>query len=263
MSDFSFYGIYFQTSKQTVRLPMNPNELSVRYDGDNTTYNLISLGEAVIPRLPKLATVDISSFFPRNSYITGTSSDSWYKPEFYVDFFRMLQRNKVVFQFIINRYDVDEPTFDTSFKAVVSSFEITDRGGEAGDLYYTLSVQEYRNTEPQSVEKSHVDEANDTTYLVKTKQREVDNSELVVGDIVSVSGPAFETDDQLTSALAMTKRILTRANGVVMRVLPPSAQPELSRVLVDGIGWVNRADCTKANVQNTEVRLNQLYNNGL
>jgi hypothetical protein len=91
----------------------------------------------------------------------------------------------------------------------------------------------------------------------------VDNSELVVGDIVSVSGPAFETDDQLTSALAMTKRILTRANGVVMRVLPPSAQPELSRVLVDGIGWVNRADCTKANVQNTEVRLNQLYNNGL
>ena len=259
MNESGYFGIYFHTSKQTVRLPMNPNELSIRYDGDNTNYTLISLGETVIPRNPKLATVDINSFFPRNSFMTGTASDSWYKPEFYVDFFRMLQRNKVVFLFIINRYDVDQPTFDTSFKAVISSFEITDRGGESGDVYFSLSIQEYRNTEPQSVEVASIDSDNDTTYLVKTKQREVDNAEIVVGDMVTVSGPAFETDDQLTTALAYTKRFLTRANGIVQRVLPPSAQPEMSRVLVEGLGWVNKADCVKANTQNTAVRLNQLY----
>lgn len=259
MNESGYFGIYFHTSKQTVRLPMNPNELTIRYDGDNTTYNLISLGEAVIPRNPKLATVDISSFFPRNSYMAGTSTDAWYKPEFYVDFFRMLQRNKVVFQFIVNRYDVDEPTFDTSFKAVIASFEITDRGGESGDVYFTISVQEYRNTEPQSVEKADVDTENDTTYLVKTKQREVDNSEIVVGDMVTVSGPSYETDSQLSSAISMTKSYVTRVTGKVTRVLPPSAQPELSRVLVSGVGWVNKADCVKSNIQNTAIRLNQVY----
>lgn len=257
--EFQMFGIYFHTSKQTVRLPMNPSELTIRYDGDNTNYNLISLGEVVIPRNAKLATVEMSSFFPRNAFMAGTASDSWYKPEFYVDFFRMLQRNKVVFLFIVNRYDDMKPVFDTSFKAVVSSFEITDRGGESGDIYFNLSIQEYRNTEPQSVEKAYVNEENDTTYLAKTKQRDVDNAELIVGDMVTVSGPAFETDDQLTTALAMTKKILTKANGVVQRVLPPSAQPAMSRVLVDGIGWVDKADCVKSNVQNTEIRMNQIY----
>lgn len=259
MSESGQFGIYFQTSKQTVRLPINPTELTIKYDGDNTNYNLISLGETVIPRNPKLATVSISSFFPRNSYLTGVVSDAWNKPEFYFDFFRMLQKNKVTFLFIVNRYDLDEPTFDTSFNAVISSFEITDKGGESGDVYFTIEVQEYRNTEPKAVEKANVDTENDTTYMVTTKQREVDNAEIVVGDTVAVTGPVYETDNQPESSNVLTKSNVTRAIGKVTRVLPPNANPVLSRVLVDTIGWVNKSDCVKANAQNTEVRLNQVY----
>ena len=256
MIDVVYYGVYFHTDKQTVRLPMNPNEITVSFPGDNTQYNLIDLGEVVIPRNPKLATVEFNSFFPRNSFMSGTVSDAWYKPEFYVNFFTMLQRKKAIFQLIINRFDGDKVMFDTTMKAVVSDFEITDKGGESGDVYFRLSVQEYRNTEPQKVEK--ISEEGDTTYLAQTKQREIGESELVVGDMVTVSGPAFETDDQLATALRLTKKYLSEAKGIVQRVLPPSAQPAFNRVYVSGLGWVQKTDCIKGNADNSVQRMQQM-----
>ena len=255
------FGVYFTTDKQTVRLPVNPSEITVSYPGDNTQYNLIDLGEAVIPRNPKLATVTLDSFFPRNAFVSGTVSDAWYKPEFYVNFFTMLMRKKAIFQLIINRYDGPNVMFDSSFEAVVSDFEITDKGGEAGDVYFKLSVQEYRNTEPQTVEK--IKEEDDTTYLAQTKQREIGASEFVPGDMVVVTGPVFLSDDMLTSALKFTKKYLTKAKGVVQRVLPPSAQPEFNKLYITGMGWVNKTDCIKGNADNTVQRLQQEYGDAI
>lgn len=256
------FGVYFNTTnsngtlKQSVQLPMNPQEITVAYAGDNTTYNLISLGEVIVPRNPKLATVELSSFFPRNSFIDGTVSDSWYKPEFYVEFFTQLQKNKTIFDFIINRFDAEDHMFDTSFKAVLNDFEITDKGGESGDVYFKITVSEYRDTAPQQVETITEDAETDTTYLAQIKQREVADDEIVVGDMVSVSGPVYETDDASITAYATSRRVVSDFRAVVQRVLPPSLQPEYNRVYVTGLGWVQKTDCVKGNYNNTIQRLN-------
>lgn len=254
MEDVGF-GIYFVTDSQKVRLPVNPQELTVVYAGDNTTYNLSGTGEVVIPRLPKCVTVELESYFPRNSYTTLTYSNSWYRPEFYVAFFTMLQRKRMTFQFIVNRYDGDKQMFDTSFKAVVQDFKITDRGGESGDVYFAISVQEYRNTEPQRVEVKSVDSASDTTELVQTKQRDVANDEIVVGDLVTVTGPVFEREDEVLSTFSKARRYLNLANHTVARVLPPDAQYMLHKVYIMNVGWVDKASCVKSNIQNSNNRL--------
>ena len=257
------YGIYFQTDRQNVRLPVNPSEVSVKYDGDSTSYNLIDLGEVIIPRNPKLATVEINSFFPRNSFLAGTAMDSWYQPAFYVEFFQMLQRKKTVFQFIINRFDGDslDGLFDSSFKAIITSFEVTDKGGESGDVYFSLTVSEYRNTEPQKVEVISIDINNDVTYLAQTKQREVPNDEIVVGDPVTVTGPVYQTDDEDETAYQTSRRAVTNYAAKVGRVLPPSLTPQLNRIYLVGLGWVQRTDCIKGNVNNTIQRVG-INNNG-
>lgn len=244
------YGIYFNTDKQQIQLPVNPSELSVTYPGDNTTYNLIGKGEVIIPRNPKLATIEISSFFPRNSYMVGTVSDSWYRPEDYVRFFKTLQTRRMVFQFIVNRYDVDSRMFDTSIYAVVQDFTITDRGGESGDVYYTLTLSEYRETAPQRVEVVSEDTGADVTKLTVVDVRSVPNDEIVVGDRVTVSGPVFGYDNELEENIALTKSYAANAVGVVRRVLPPSLIPTENRVYVDGLGWVRKTDCIKGNVRN-------------
>lgn len=243
------FGIYFKTDTQTVQIPVNPQELTVTYGGDNTNYNLIGKGEVVIPRLPKLAVVQIDSFFPKNVYNGITVSNSWLRPEDYVRFFKTLQERRQVFQFIINRYDGDEPMFDTSFNSVISEFAITDRGGESGDVYYTMSVSEYRDTMPQRIEKVSEDVATDTTTLTVVDIRTVPQDEIVVGDAVTVSGPVYETDE-----LEIGWATVSNAMGTVGRVLPPSLIPGMDRIYISGMGWVSRADCVKGNARNNANR---------
>lgn len=254
MIQYQRYGIYIKTDKQSIQFPVNPQELSVTYGGDNTNYNLIGKGEVIIPRRPKLATVEISSFFPRNSYMVGTVADSWYKPEDYVRFIKTLQERRQVFQFVINRWDAESPMFDSNFNAVVQDFTITDRGGESGDVYFTLTVSEYRDTTPQRVEKVSEDVAANTTTLTVVDIRSVPNDEIVVGDMVTVSGPVYERDDQLEQAIDMTRSVASNVVGTVGRVLPPSLVPGMNRVYVTGIGWVAKTDCVKGNVRNNANR---------
>ncbi len=256
------FGIYFNTvdvdgvTKQSVRLPVNPTEITVSYPGESSTYNLINIGEVIIPRNPKLAVVEISSFFPRNAFIDITVSNSWYKPEFYVEFFHQLQKKKMVFDFIINRFDSDQHMFDTSFKAVLTDFEISDKGGESGDVYYKLNVSEYRSTSPQFVELIEEDQADDVTYLTQVNQRDVPNDEIVAGDMVTVNGPVFQTDDELITAYSSSRKFVTDVRAVVNRVLPPDARESFNRVYIGGLGWVRKTDCIKGNVGNTINRIN-------
>lgn len=244
------FGIYLKTDKQTIQLPVNPQELSVTYGGDNTNYNLIGKGEVIIPRHPKLAVLEISSFFPRNAYMTGTTSDSWYKPQDYVRFIQTLQARRTVFQCVINRWDSDSPMFDTNMLAVIQDFTITDKGGESGDVYYTLSISEYRDTKAQRVEKVSEDVEADVTKLTVVDIRTVPQDEIVVGDMVTVSGPVFEYDDQPEIALNQTKSYAANVMGVVGRILPPSLLPAQNRVYLAGIGWVRKTDCVKGNARN-------------
>ncbi len=262
-----YFSIWFDLGKNRdkIKLPVNPPEISVEYGGDNTNYNLVGLGETVIPRTPKLANVKISSFFPAaDRFIAGTTSNIVYEgrlqsvrydPKTYIEFIHRLQRERKVFRLIINRYDADKPMFDTSFDAVISNFIITDKGGESGDVYFDVEIQEYRNTAPQRVEVKYIDEESDTTYLVATKQRSIDDDEFVVGDLVVASGPVYETDDQSITAYATSRAILTRTRGVVGRVLPPNKKKEFDRIYLNGIGWVQKTDCVKGNVSNNINRL--------
>lgn len=252
MIQFQRFGIYFNN----IKLPVNPSELTVNRDGETTSYNMIDKGEVIIPRNTKLSTVEISSFFPRNSYISGVVQDSWYTPEGYVKFFTALLESKCVFHFIINRWDGDEEMFDTEFDAIITSFKITDKGGESGDIYYSLSVSEYRSTEPQQVEVISEDAETDTTYLAVNDVRSVPDDELTVGDWITVSGPCYETDDQTDQDAAMFESKLTNVKGQVGRVLPPSLAPGLDRIYMQGIGWVRKGDCIKNSTHDDGTRFN-------
>lgn len=252
------YGVYFIANGQRVRLPVNPQEISVVYAGENSNYNLSGVGEVVIPRLPKCATIEIESYFPANRYTTAATGNSWCKPEVYVDFFTKLQRKKAVFQFVINRYDGDKQMFNTSIYAVVSDFKITDKGGESGDVYFAVSVQEYRNTAPKKVEIIEVNTKTDTTRLAQTEQRLIDAEEIVVGDVVTVTGQVFDTAEQTETEARKVRAYLNQSKQTVARVLPPDTQSQLHKVYIHNVGWVDKSSCVKGNVYNTVNRLQEL-----
>lgn len=253
------YAIYFVTNKQRIRLPVNPTEVTVTQDGEASTYNVIGLGEIIIPRRKKLITIGFSSFFPRNTYLPLTTEESWHTPEDYVAFFTSLLTKGTVFEVVLHRYDEISQAYDTTFNAIVKSFNFTDKGGEPGDIYFDLQISEYRDSTPQKVEK--IAEADDKSILTITPQRTTPEDEFVVGDKVTITGPVYETDDAPDAkidpegALGKIKSNLNRYTATVSRVLPPSALPTFDRIYCAEIGgWVSKTSCAKANIQNVAQR---------
>lgn len=257
----SGYRVWFVTSNRKVSLPVNPNEITVQYEGDSTTYNVIGIGDVVIPRTPKLTQISFESFFPRLGEYTYTNETDYPEPAEYVDFFRTLQNDKTVFKLVITRTDNNEITFDTNFYAVMNNFQITDKGGEPGDVYYSLSVSEWRDAQPESLEvkKEGVEKAGETVEpkeLVVVKQRKNDEKVLKPGQTVTVSGKVYNEETETDEFWRKTKRTLIKSDCVISRVLPPTLGVE--RVFLLGIGWVDKSSCITSNVFNTGNHINDM-----
>ena len=136
-------SIFFKLQAQKVKIPVNPQEIEVQYPTDHQTYDILGLGEIVVPGKPSLKMVSWDGFFPANLKAPYVNSGAR-KPEFYVRCFERALREKQILRLIISR----SGSFDTNMRCIVSDFKIKDKGGEPGDIYYSLEVQEYKSYAP-------------------------------------------------------------------------------------------------------------------
>jgi hypothetical protein len=148
------YGLYLSKNGTTVRLPVNPAEYIIGYQGDNEHSNVLALGEIVIPREPKLAVISFESFFPgkqADPYVQ--TAGGFQEPEFYITLIKGYMADKEPVRFIANRYYEDgSAIFDTNIEIIVEDFQVTEKGGETGDFYYSITLSEYRPYEAKKVE---------------------------------------------------------------------------------------------------------------
>lgn len=283
------YRIWFDVEGYgTLALPVNPQEVTVTYPGDSTSYDVEGVGEVIIPKLPKLATVTFESFFPRERIFQSMiNSDSWYKPEWYVKFFRSIQKSKKPFGLTIARgndtiyeqdtdgtrltweFDgqeeiVEDQTVyhDTVFKtAVLLDLSFTDKGGEPGDVYYTMSISEYRDASPKRLLELIEEETDDTTiselsdeeaiegqkvvsrtYTI-VKQRDEQKGVITAGTRVEASGNLYDRAESTTAEWRKVKAKANQVDRLVKRILPPNVSNLMHSVYIDELGWINKADC--------------------
>ena len=57
-------AIYVVFGGRKVKIPVNPEEIEIKCPTDHKTYDVIGLGEIVVPRRPSLREVSWESFFP-------------------------------------------------------------------------------------------------------------------------------------------------------------------------------------------------------
>lgn len=48
----SKYSVYVIFAGKKVKMPVNPEEVNIKYPTDHKTYNVIGVGEIVVPRKP-------------------------------------------------------------------------------------------------------------------------------------------------------------------------------------------------------------------
>ena len=129
-----------------IQVPVNPDQIEITHPSENVTHNVLGVGEIVVPRKPGLTEIQWDSFLP------GADSDPYVSdyiaPE---EFIRVLQRAKEngrTGRVVITRSGL----FDTNLRCIVEEFIVRDKGGEPGDLYYSITLKEYRDYSPEVVE---------------------------------------------------------------------------------------------------------------
>lgn len=265
MNDYRiFFGIWKKRSfdYNLIQLPINPQEVTITYPANPTSYDVEGVGEVIIPRIPRLANVTFESFFPRESvYITGANVDSWSSPEWYVNFFRNLQLSREPFELTIvrgtdtlNEYTENfliqsqQYFFDTVLdKAVLLDLSISDKGGEPGDIYYSMTISEYRDASPKTMAELAEEKIEDGEIveqkLVPVVNRPPQRGAIVPDRAVEISGEVYEDPEDTKTQWEFSRQQANRIDRVVTRVLPPSVSGRLHSVYVDGLGWVDQNNC--------------------
>lgn len=209
--------IYLKIGDQKITIPVNPEEIEVKLSSEDKSQSILGVGEVLIPVKPSLRQVSFKSFFPGDDDVFVTKYKS---PKSLAKKIETAWKGRVKCRIIITRSN----DYDLNMLCVISDFETTDKGGEPDDLYYSITLKEYREygaqtmqivtetapesaVEPQSVNGidwtlapgQTVSSAN--TQKVATlaspagEQRPVETSEPIKDMLVTVNGPYYATSD--------------------------------------------------------------------
>lgn len=139
------YKFFADIGNDTIAFPVNPKEYTVSYPTEHATYNILDVGDVIIPQLPSLMEVSWESYFPGDGDCPLVQGGDWMEPGDYVSAIKDAMDSKEVCNLVISRYDAaGHKMYDTNISAVITKFETTEKGGEAGDVYYKIAWSEYK-----------------------------------------------------------------------------------------------------------------------
>ena len=139
-------GFFINYDNQVVQFPVNPEKVTVSCKGNNSTSEIIKLGQINLLKDRKLKEISFKSFFPYGPDNVHTSS--WFpairtlgefqQPDFYKSFFEGIMNDKKPCRLVITGLNI-------TLKCSIESFEYYHQAGDHEDAYYSLSLKEYRD----------------------------------------------------------------------------------------------------------------------
>lgn len=139
--------IYLQFGGKRLQLPVNPDEIEIKYPSNNKDYDVLGIGQVVVQRKPALKEVSWECFFPARRtepYVNAGAR----QPEIYVSCLEKAMEDQQPGRLIITRSGL----YDTNMRCIVDDFKTIDKGGEPEDIYYEITLREYRSYAPQTVQ---------------------------------------------------------------------------------------------------------------
>lgn len=227
MDGFGIFLTDYKTSK-TIQLPVNPAELKLKYESDNSSQSVVNLGE--INRLGnlKLVGTTIESTFPCDT-TTYLADDNLQEPQFYINFIKKIQKAKGHMQFVVANTKISMPM-------TIESFEYGFADGYDEEYVYTLELKQYREFAATKVSKSKKKKKSK-----KGKKRISPPKKFGVGSSVVVNGRLY-MDSNGNGPGAYEKK----AKRKVINIATGHKYPICVGVNGAARGWVKKSDVKKA-----------------
>lgn len=137
MSD---YAVFF-SGTTTLRLPTNPEEIEVTYSQANEKFEVLKLGQIVIPTHVELRQFSFECEFPHAPTYYCETPNEFKNPDEYLKIFTAWQNYKKPIRFIASN-GVDE---EINTEVLIETMTVVEKAGEEGDKYITFKLIEYKN----------------------------------------------------------------------------------------------------------------------
>ncbi len=140
------YAVYFDYNNTTFRLPTNPEEIKVTTSQANTKYEVLKLGQIVIPTHMELMEYSFECELPLKVRSYVFNKNEFMTPIEYLKMFKDWREKMVPIRFMAGRINsFDDLMRDHINKLVlIDELSITERAGEEGDKYVSFKLIEYR-----------------------------------------------------------------------------------------------------------------------
>ena len=231
--------IYLRIGGKRYTLPVNPEEIQVTHGSTDKTAEIAGLGEVLIPQKPGLREISFSSFLP------GYHSDPWVhgsaSAQSLAKAMESAWKGRMKCRLIISR-SID---YDTNMQCVISDLKFSDRGGEPDDLYYEVTLREYRTygvsqmtvinqagtavTGPGAALMQGAEQGSKAILASVTAVREMDTPQMVVGASLILNGTYYRT-----SAADLILGTASGETAALTRIEQGTAAP----YYVAGYGWL-------------------------
>nr|DAY71868.1 MAG TPA: tail assembly protein [Caudoviricetes sp.] len=133
------YSVYLKISGKKYKLPVNPEEIKKTQKLSIEKYQVLKSGQVSVPKFPELWTYEFSCELPHQE-VHYMESGSRADPDRYIRAITKAQRKKKPVQLIYSNGETD----DESVKVLIESCTITEKAGEEGDKYLSLSFVQYK-----------------------------------------------------------------------------------------------------------------------
>ncbi|MEW9697940.1 LysM peptidoglycan-binding domain-containing protein [Paenibacillus sp. SI8] len=168
------YWLTFNSGAERLRLPVNPETISVSSTHGYEDIEVTQLGEFTVIGNAKLRDFSFSSFFPRDYNPSYCEYESIPNPR---DAVRLIESWKAsgrparltITGNPLKSADITEESGYVNTPITIRSFTYEERAGSPGDIYFDLSLKEYRFVEFKRVTSSSTDSS--TVALTEQSSR--------------------------------------------------------------------------------------------
>jgi len=224
-------GFYLTNDlNETIELPVNPAEVTVKRESDDKSETVIKLGEVNLLGEDKLQEISIESSLPLDPKEThyATALEFLSSAQDYIDWIENARKLKKPIRLVISNTKI-------SLKSTIASFEYGMKNGYDGEYIYTLSLKEFR---PFEAKKIGIKQQPEKTV----EERPSPPKKVGMGSTVIVNGQLHR--DSQGNGPGQTEQNATRK---ITLVVPGATYPYHVTTLDGGArGWVKESDVRSA-----------------
>lgn len=126
-------------------LPLPPEKIPIKYNGQNKSVNLISGEEINLIKPSGLAEISLDVIIPQMDYPCATWDGSFDSAIDFLEKIRKIKDEGKYFEFTVIREDLGgNNLFDTTFDVTLEDYKVTDDVSEGFDLVVSLTMKEYK-----------------------------------------------------------------------------------------------------------------------